>query len=89
MAIRIHLGDAAVSADLDFDTWEIHIRQIFEDVMGERLQWFDTNYPDLPIMRRTLMDPGSYQNIYAWYVDFHDIESATHYKLTYGYENEQ
>lgn len=86
MGLRVYLGNVAVSHESEFTEW--NICQIFVDNFGEKLSWLNTNYPDLPIMRRTLMDPAAYQNVYEWYVDFRDTESLMHYKLTYGYEKE-
>lgn len=82
--MRVFLGNVAISQDAEYDGW--HISEMFFEIMGDRLRWFEENYPDLPIMRATLKDPSSYQNIYKWYVDFPDTESLVHYKLTYGYE---
>lgn len=80
--MRVFLGNAAISKDAEYDSW--HISEMFYNLMGERLRWFEENYPDLTFTRKMLMDPNSYQDIYEWYVDFRDRESFMHYKLTYG-----
>lgn len=82
MDVRIFLGSVAFSTDAEHTDW--HVSEMFEKLMGDRLEWFRCNYPDMPIKRRMVDDPATYQIIYQWYVDFHDTDGLVHYKLTYG-----
>jgi hypothetical protein len=74
-----------ISNDSEHDDYNIH--QIVINAIGDKLGWFDRNYPQLSIMRRTTYDAAPDQMVYEYYVDFPDMESLTHYTLTHGYED--
>lgn len=80
--MRVYLGRIAFSIDAEHTDW--HISQMFSDMIGDRIEWFSSNYPNLSIMRGMLQDPNTNQIVYDWYVDFHDPSGLMHYKLTYG-----
>lgn len=80
MDLRIRLGRVSVPADAEITDW--HIYRWYEDVMGDRIGWFMDNYPKLRIMRMVSAD--GYSNLFEWYVDFPDLKSLIHYKLTHG-----
>lgn len=85
MGIRMLLCRLGISNDSEHHDCNIH--QMFVNAIGDKLEWFDHNYPQLSIMRRTTYDAAPDQMVYEYYVDFPDMESLTHYTLTYGYED--
>lgn len=84
MDLRVTLCRFGVSNDAEHHDWNID--QMAIDSIGDRMKWFDHNYPRIPIMRRSGYDAAPDQIVYEYYVDFPDMESLIHYTLTHGCE---
>jgi hypothetical protein len=82
MGIRAYLGNIAISQDSEHSDW--YVEHLFIETMGDRLAWFEENYPNVAIIRRTLNDVAAYQQIHEWYAVFDDSNGLAHYKLTFG-----
>lgn len=82
MDMTVTLGRLAISND--YEHVGLIVSQMFTAMMGDRLEWFEENYPNLVFVRNVAKDPVSYQDIYEWYVVFNDTISLAHYKLTFG-----